>query len=389
MSVQDTEQLWAARRRRRSPTSPCRASRWRRGPALARAHQGRRRARQLRSRAARRRRSAERIAEAADAIAAGRHDGQFPVDVFQTGSGTSSNMNANEVIATLAGDSAHANDHVNMGQSFNKLLPSGAVHLAALDEATNRLLPALSTGSSGPSPPRREVRPHRQGRPHAPPGRGPRDARSEGSAGLGDLLERLGLGAKAPSSRSSAGSSRWSPRRAPRGAPRREHVVGGLAHVHVVVGVRAAPESVAMTWWRACSTTCPSRSGRRRPGTARRACRRRSRRPRGDPLGQRAVEQPELGVHARRGALDAPEPAHDRHRDGLARNGEVRDRLVVSPPHSCSVSCTLMALGLRVRPEADPGAGASLDASSAGSGVTSRGSSSSRQCEQTISGSAT
>ena len=85
---------------------------------------------------------AERIAEAADAIAAGRHDAQFPVDVFQTGSGTSSNMNANEVIATLAGDSAHANDHVNMGQSSNDVFPS-AVHLAALDEATNRLLPAL------------------------------------------------------------------------------------------------------------------------------------------------------------------------------------------------------------------------------------------------------
>ncbi len=85
---------------------------------------------------------AERIAKAADAIAAGEHDAQFPVDVFQTGSGTSSNMNANEVIATLAGDGAHANDHVNMGQSSNDVFPS-AVHLAALDEATNRLLPAL------------------------------------------------------------------------------------------------------------------------------------------------------------------------------------------------------------------------------------------------------
>ena len=67
---------------------------------------------------------------------------QFPIDVFQTGSGTSSNMNANEVIATLAGDGAHPNDHVNMGQSSNDVFPS-AVHLAALDEATNRLLPAL------------------------------------------------------------------------------------------------------------------------------------------------------------------------------------------------------------------------------------------------------
>jgi fumarate hydratase class II len=85
---------------------------------------------------------ADRIAAAGDDIAAGKYDDQFPIDVFQTGSGTSSNMNANEVIATLAGDGAHPNDHVNMGQSSNDVFPS-AVHLAALDEATNSLLPAL------------------------------------------------------------------------------------------------------------------------------------------------------------------------------------------------------------------------------------------------------
>ena len=85
---------------------------------------------------------AERIAAAADRIADGEFDDQFPIDVFQTGSGTSTNMNANEVIATLAGEGAHANDHVNMGQSSNDVFPS-AVHLAALDEATNDLLPAL------------------------------------------------------------------------------------------------------------------------------------------------------------------------------------------------------------------------------------------------------
>src|SRR3954452_2475097 len=62
---------------------------------------------------------AERIADAGDAIARGDHDDQFPLDVFQTGSGTSSNMNANEVMAKLAGDDAHPNDHVNMGQSSN------------------------------------------------------------------------------------------------------------------------------------------------------------------------------------------------------------------------------------------------------------------------------
>jgi fumarate hydratase class II len=86
---------------------------------------------------------AEKIAAAGDEIAAGKHDAQFPIDVFQTGSGTSSNMNANEVIASLAGPPAHANDHVNMGQSSNDVFPS-AVHLAALDEAANTLLPALA-----------------------------------------------------------------------------------------------------------------------------------------------------------------------------------------------------------------------------------------------------
>lgn len=85
---------------------------------------------------------AARIAKAADAVAAGEHDDQFPVDVFQTGSGTSSNMNANEVIAALAGKDVHPNDHVNMGQSSNDVFPS-AVHLAALDLITTRLIPAL------------------------------------------------------------------------------------------------------------------------------------------------------------------------------------------------------------------------------------------------------
>jgi len=85
---------------------------------------------------------AQRIADGADRIARGELDDQFPIDVFQTGSGTSSNMNANEVIAALAGADVHANDDVNMGQSSNDVFPS-AVHLAALDEITNDLLPAL------------------------------------------------------------------------------------------------------------------------------------------------------------------------------------------------------------------------------------------------------
>jgi fumarate hydratase, class II len=90
---------------------------------------------------------AGRIAAAADRVANGEFDDQFPIDVFQTGSGTSTNMNANEVIATLATETdptepAHPNDHVNMGQSSNDVFPS-AVHLAALDTVTHDLLPAL------------------------------------------------------------------------------------------------------------------------------------------------------------------------------------------------------------------------------------------------------
>jgi fumarate hydratase class II len=86
------------------------------------------------------------IQGAAVAVADGAHDDAFPVDVFQTGSGTSSNMNANEVIATLAsrtvGTPVHANDHVNMGQSSNDVIPT-AIHVAAALLVTQHLLPAL------------------------------------------------------------------------------------------------------------------------------------------------------------------------------------------------------------------------------------------------------
>src|SRR6478735_2334230 len=85
---------------------------------------------------------ANRIAAAGDRIAEGEFDDQFPIDVFQTGSGTSSNMNANEVMAVLAGEDVHRNDDVNMGQSSNDVFPS-AVHLAAPDTVTNDLLPVL------------------------------------------------------------------------------------------------------------------------------------------------------------------------------------------------------------------------------------------------------
>ena len=85
------------------------------------------------------------IAEAAEAIVEGKHAEQFPIDVFQTGSGTSTNMNLNEVIATLAsrdGVDVHPNDHVNMGQSSNDVFPS-AIHVAAAIATHEDLLPAL------------------------------------------------------------------------------------------------------------------------------------------------------------------------------------------------------------------------------------------------------
>jgi fumarate hydratase class II len=89
---------------------------------------------------------AEAIIAAAAEVADGRHDDQFPIDVFQTGSGTSSNMNANEVIATLAsaelGSAVHPNDHVNASQSSNDVFPS-SVHLAATAAIAADLVPAL------------------------------------------------------------------------------------------------------------------------------------------------------------------------------------------------------------------------------------------------------
>ena len=109
---------------------------------------------------------AERIATAGDAVGEGEHDDQFPVDVFQTGSGTSSNMNANEVIANLAGDGAHPNDHVNMGQSSNDVFPS-AVHLAALGEVDSDLLPALDALEAAFAAKGREFADHvKSGRTH-------------------------------------------------------------------------------------------------------------------------------------------------------------------------------------------------------------------------------
>jgi fumarate hydratase class II len=89
---------------------------------------------------------ADAIASAASQVEEGQHDSQFPLDIFQTGSGTSTNMNANEVIATLAGricgKEVHPNDHVNLGQSSNDVIPA-AIQISAAREVRQRLLPAV------------------------------------------------------------------------------------------------------------------------------------------------------------------------------------------------------------------------------------------------------
>ncbi|WP_236789275.1 class II fumarate hydratase [Amycolatopsis sp. GM8] len=89
---------------------------------------------------------AEAIAAAADEVAEGKYDEHFPIDVFQTGSGTSSNMNANEVIATLAsrklGTDVHPNDHVNASQSSNDTFPT-TIHVAATEAVLTDVIPAL------------------------------------------------------------------------------------------------------------------------------------------------------------------------------------------------------------------------------------------------------
>ena len=89
---------------------------------------------------------ADAIVVAAEEVATGRHDDQFPIDVFQTGSGTSSNMNTNEVLASLAtaslGREVHPNDHVNASQSSNDVFPT-SIHVAATASAMNELIPAL------------------------------------------------------------------------------------------------------------------------------------------------------------------------------------------------------------------------------------------------------
>ena len=165
---------------------------------------------------------AKAIEAAAEEVAAGRHDDQFVVDIFQTGSGTSTNMNANEVIGRLA--KAHPNDDVNRGQSSNDVIPS-AMHIAAAE--ADRTAPVSGDARSGAvaGPQGRRVRRHPQDRPHALAGR------RAHAPGAGVQRVRAAGGGRPPSAwrrRCPASTNcRWAARRSapgsmrPRGSPAR------------------------------------------------------------------------------------------------------------------------------------------------------------------------
>ena len=122
---------------------------------------------------------AQAIAAGADEIIGGQHHDAFPIDVFQTGSGTSSNMNMNEVLASLsakAGVEVHPNDHVNASQSSNDTFPT-SIHVAAVEATTSDLVPALDHLAQRARGEGRGVQGRREVRPDAPDGRHPGDAR--------------------------------------------------------------------------------------------------------------------------------------------------------------------------------------------------------------------
>ena len=131
-------------------------------------------------------RRAGAIARAAQEVIDGKLDDHFPLVVWQTGSGTQTNMNANEVIAARANEMlggkrgakepVHPNDHVNMSQSSNDSFPT-AMHIAAAIEIAHRLMPALDPSAARAAAQEQGVRAHRQDRPHPHPGCDAADAR--------------------------------------------------------------------------------------------------------------------------------------------------------------------------------------------------------------------
>ncbi len=157
---------------------------------------------------------AEAIDAAAAEVAAGAHDAQFPIDVFQTGSGTSTNMNANEVIAALAsrrlGRPVHPNDDVNMARAATMSIPT-AIHVSAALTGTRELLPALEHLRAVLLAKEQRGRRYRQDRPHAPDGC---DAASPSRQELSGLAHADREWTCAPAQRSSRAC--WRSRRAAR-----------------------------------------------------------------------------------------------------------------------------------------------------------------------------
>ena len=167
---------------------------------------------------------ADAIVRAADEVIAGEHDDDFPLDIFQTGSGTSTNMNTNEVISNraieiLGGEvgsksPVHPNDHVNAGQSSNDTIPT-AIHVAAYGAIAEDLEPALETPGLVPGGARREeLRRRGQDRPHPPAGRGAGDAWGRSSRATPSRCATASPGWRRPSPASPS-----SPSAAPRWAP--------------------------------------------------------------------------------------------------------------------------------------------------------------------------
>ncbi len=155
---------------------------------------------------------ADAIAAAADEVAAGEHDAHFPVDVFQTGSGTSSNMNANEVIATVAGRaglSVHPNDDVNASQSSNDVFPT-TIHLAATEALATEVIPALEHLAAALRRRADGLGRRRDGGPHAPHGRRADHARPGGGrlGHAGRVRRGTGCATRSPGWRSSPSAAR-------------------------------------------------------------------------------------------------------------------------------------------------------------------------------------
>ena len=193
------------------------------------------------------------IIEAADEVIAGQHDAEFPLVVWQTGSGTQTNMNVNEVIANRASElmggergmqrKVHPNDQVNMGQSSNDVFPT-AMHVAAVEALRARLIPSVRQAAGHAGRQGRDIRGAGEDRPDAPDGRDPADA-GPGDLRLGATCSTTGSGtsrSRSPPER--AGTGRHGRRHRPERTPRVRRASGGGAGEAHGPRVRDRPQQV-------------------------------------------------------------------------------------------------------------------------------------------------